>query len=311
MITFINFFNFHVFKNKIIFFLVDCCLGERANDVGAPRLYLFRAFPWVGIYLYALLYNRKPKKYLIFAFLLLLFFFYFVYLGSYYLWTFLLFHKPIPPGTDENFYVLVAFIEFCSLIFLRTRSSLKFFPKIIVSLLFMYCYYVNNTAFGFYSLGFYAIVYFGFAVFGLILDNFEIPALSWNPSFHYTPSLEKPRTLYFPLFSLSNYHDLPQLWSLFYPLYDRSTFTQAQMALIDRNFVLLNNTLQTSINNINGLNMNNVGEIELQEGVINNNYDEENGRNNNNNQNRNPNQNNNNRNANNVGLEERLLNNQN
>ena len=57
--------------------------------------------------------------------------------------------------------------------------------------------------------------------------------------------------------------------------------------------------------------MNNVGEIELQEGVINNNYDEENGRNNNNNQNRNPNQNNNNRNANNVGLEERLLNNQN
>lgn len=78
------------------------------------------------------------------------------------------------------------------------------------------------------------------------------------------------------------------------------------MALIDRNFVLLNNTLQTSINNINGLNMNNVGEIELQEGVINNEVDEENIRNNNH-QNRNVNPNNDNRN--NGGLEERLLNN--
>jgi len=289
---------------------VDCCLGERANEVGGARLNIFRAFPWVGIYLYALLFNRKPKKYLIFAFLILLLFFYFIYLGSYYLWTFLLFHRPVPPGTDENFYVLCAFIEFLTLIFLRTRSSLKFLPKLLVLLLFTYCYYVNSTTFGFYSLGFYVIVHFAFVFFGLILEKFEIPALSWNPSYHYTPSLEKPRTLYFPLFSLSNYHDLPQLWSLFYPLYDRSTFTTAQMSLVDRNFLLLNSTLQMSVNDINVLNMNNFGEIELQEGVNNNQAQGDAGNNNDQGAAGNNRNNNNNGNANNAGagLEERLLN---
>ena len=250
---------------------MDCCLGENANDGGPPRLAIFRAFPWAGLYLYALLYNRRPKKYLISAFLFLLGFFYFIYLGSYYLWTFLLFHKSLQPGTDENFYVLCALIEFITLIFIRTRSSLKFLPKYLVLILFTYVYYVNNTAFGFYSLGFYIILHFTFFFIGMILDNFEIPALSWNPSYHYTPSLDKPRILYFPLFSLSNYHDLPQLWSMFYPLHDRSTFNQAQMSLIDRNYILLNSTLQLSVNDLNVLNMNNSGEIELQEGIQNNN----------------------------------------
>jgi len=246
---------------------VDCCLGENANDANVPRMAVFRTFPWVGIYLYALLFNRKPKKFFIFAFLLVLFFFYLIYLGSYYLWSFLLFHKPVPAGTDENFYVLCAFIEFSTLIFIRTRSSLKYLPKYLIVLLFGYAYYVNNTAFGFYSLGFYIILHFTFVFFGLLLNSCEIPALSWNPSYHYAPCLEKPRTLYFPLFSLSNYHDIPQLWSMFYPLHDRSTFTPAQMALIDRNYLLLNATLQVSLNNINALNMNNAGEIELEEGV--------------------------------------------
>ena len=101
-----------------------------------------------------------------------------------------------------------------------------------------------------------------FAYFGLNLLLFEIPALNWNPSYHYAPSFEKPRILYFPLFSITSYYDLPHFWSMFYPMHDRSYFSNAEMSLIDRNFVLLNTTMenarmQNQVNNMNNNNNNN------------------------------------------------------
>jgi len=77
----------------------------------------------------------------------------------------------------------------------------------------------------------------------MFITFIEIPALSWNPSYHYTPTAEKPRTLYNPLFSMAWYYDLPQLWTMFYPLHDRSTFTENEMALVDRKYVILNQLL--------------------------------------------------------------------
>lgn len=283
---------------------MECCFGINSNQLDFRRIHVLRAFPWVGIYFYALLLNRKKIRYLIFAFVLLFVFFYFLYLGSYYLWNFFLFHKAINPGTDENFYVLCALLEMASILFIRTRSSFYFLPKFWLLLLFAYLYYVNTTAFGFYSLAFYIVMYFCIFFLGITLTCFEIPALSWNPSFHYVPNLERPRTLYFSLFSMSNYHDLPQFWSMFYPLHDRSNFTEQQMALMDRNYLLLSQTLRSSLN-MQVVNVNNAGDIEMQF-IVNND-----GNNNNNIQNQNQ-QNENNvnveRNNNpNSDLQERLL----
>jgi len=74
-----------------------------------------------------------------------------------------------------------------------------------------------------------------------ILLKYEIPAANeWNPFHHYCPSENKPRALYFPGFSINWLHDIPPLWTMFFPLADRSTFTEAQLSLVDRNNILLN-----------------------------------------------------------------------
>lgn len=81
-------------------------------------------------------------------------------------------------------------------------------------------------------------------LFTFHLITFEIPALSWERYATYTPSVSSPRTLFFPAFSLSWYQDLPQIWTMFYPLFGRSTFTQAQLAMVDRNGSLLQQALE-------------------------------------------------------------------
>lgn len=248
------------------FSIAECCMKCGAQE-HLSRLHIFKAFPWVGIYLYALAYNnRKCEKYVYGAFFCMIFLFYFVYLASSYLWSFFLFRKSIPNGIDENFYGFVACMEFFSILFIRTRSTFKFVPLFLNIVFFFYLYYIKNTIYGYFYLGLYFVLCLSLTFFLLNLLFFEIPALSWNPSFHFVPSFDKPRMLFFPLFSLSSYYDLPHLWSMFYPLHDRSFFTNDQMALVDRNFVLLNSTLENARNNpINNNNqLDNNFDVEMQ-----------------------------------------------
>ena len=110
----------------------------------------------------------------------------------------------------------------------------------------MFLYYVQYTPYGFYNM---ALSLMSFAIIALLtyfLNNFEIPATDWNPSYHYTPSIESPRTLYSPIFSMSWYHDLPQLWTMFFPMYGRSHFTTTELAMVDGNYSLLVQTLDNA-----------------------------------------------------------------
>ena len=219
---------------------------------------IYRAFPWIGIYLYALNVNgRRKDRHIIFAFFCMIAVFYCLYLSALFIWDTLLFCKSIPKGLDENFYAFIAFLEFLSLLFIRTRSTLKYFPLMSITVMMMFLYYVQFTSYGFYSMGLFLTTYLILGLFALMLSLFEIPGLEWNPFHHYTPSIDSPRMMYFPVFSLSWYHDLPQMWSMFYPLFGRSSFTVAQMSMIDRNYILLNNTMASAVASRNGLNLHN------------------------------------------------------
>lgn len=179
--------------------------------------------------------------------------FYFIYLISASLWSYLLFYKSLPATMSDCFYAFIAALEFLSILFIRTRSTFKFFPRFANFNIFLFLFYVKFNCYGFAFLALYLTISFIVTFFILNILDFEIPALSWNPYMHYAPSMDKPRTLYFPLFSMANYYDLPHFWSMFYPLHDRSYFNNSQMALVDRNFMLLNSTLENARNN----NMNN------------------------------------------------------
>ena len=182
--------------------------------------------------------------------------FYSFYISCILLWNSLLFNFSYKRGADQNFYGYIIFLEFSSLLFIRTRTSLRYYPPMIFFLLLIYLFYVNFNAYAFFGPAFLVLILSSLTILTGFLASLEIPALSWNPSYHYTPSIHKPRTLFFPMFNLSWYYDLPQIWTFFYPLHGRGTFTAAELSLVDRNYLLLNQTLENAANYPQGGNQN-------------------------------------------------------
>ncbi|CAD8162262.1 unnamed protein product [Paramecium pentaurelia] len=206
-------------------------------------IFLARAFPWIGLYLNILDRTQRSKKQLIIAFALMLFLIYFIYLSSVIIGGFLLFKSQVPFSLEDNFFGLVTVNEFASLLFLRTRSSLYFVPKFTIIYYYLFLWYVQSTNYGFYSLAMLTLSYVCLGTFCLFIYLYEIPSLGWNPLSYYTPTIDRPRCYYLPVFSLNWVNDLPQLWSMFYPLHGRRYFQIQNLALVDRNFPLLNNLL--------------------------------------------------------------------
>ena len=164
------------------------------------------------------------------------------------LWNSILFNISFKRGADQNLYGYIIFLEFSSLLFIRTRTSLRFYPPMIFFLLFSYLFYINFNAYALFGAAFLLLFFIILTVLSGFLAFMEIPALSWNSSYHYAPSLHKPRTLFFPMFNLSWFYDLPQIWTFFYPLHGRSTFNPSELSLVDRNYLLLNQTLENAVN---------------------------------------------------------------
>ncbi|CAD8080773.1 unnamed protein product [Paramecium sonneborni] len=210
-------------------------------------IFLARAFPWIGLYLNILDRTQRSKKQLIIAFTLMLILIYFIYLSSVIIGSYLLFKSQVPFGLKDNFFGLITVNEFASLLFLRTRSSIYFVPKFIIIYYYLFLWYVRSTNYGFYSLAMLTLTYICFGTFCLFIFIYESPSLGWNQLSYYTPNIDRPRCYYLPVFSMNWVNDLPQLWSMFYPLYGRRYFQIQNLALVDRNFPLLNNFLDIEL----------------------------------------------------------------
>jgi hypothetical protein len=93
------------------------------------------------------------------------------------------------PGTlDSNFYGFLALNEFYVLMFMRTRSSLKYYPLASNAIFFIFLYYFQMEAYGFSELGLYLMVFSILCLQAYILRKYEIPSTDWNPFHKYTPS---------------------------------------------------------------------------------------------------------------------------
>lgn len=130
--------------------------------------------------------------------------------------------------------------EFLSLVFIRSRLSLKYFPRITILIISSFMMGFNRTQFAFYGLQMLFLSYLLLTIFFLFIIYVEIPALDGNPSSAYVVSSQRPRALYFPFFSTNLIEDLPQSWSMFYPLHGREYFSEQQMSYVDQNMILLN-----------------------------------------------------------------------
>lgn len=231
----------------ILYAILKCCgrrLVEReGRQADALMNEYYRAFTWIGMYLKTIQRNRgaaKFESFFILSIFLTLFFFYYTYICLAHLTVKILFPGSIPNELDGNLFGFMATIELCSLFFFRTRETLYYVPKITYIALLAFLLYVNFTTYGFYMKAFLVTNWFVLGVMFYCIGAFEIPMAGLRDQEFCKPTVHRPRVLFQPLFSITWYHDLPPLWSIFIPLYDRSAFTPQEMSLLDRNHHMLN-----------------------------------------------------------------------
>jgi hypothetical protein len=234
----------HLFKSLVLFFLLSLVTGmicrmaiagsagimlslswcmDLFNANENNRMILFYSFPWAGQPAFALRNNGKGIGQLVLSFLLMLIVFYFMYACTYLLWTPMIFGNSYPFGLDERVYTMFSLVEFFSLIFLRTKKAINWFPKIVMVLLTSFFVYRKNNFYPFMNTYFAMVTWALLAVMVGTLKFVEKPIFD-----HEGPSFESPRLVYQPVFQRVQI-GLPDVWTLFYPVFGRGEFTEEQM----------------------------------------------------------------------------------
>ena len=100
------------------------------GDVGALSAYLDR--------------NGLGKGWLIFGLVSTLIVYYLMYMACYTMWTYMAFNTSFAGFLNHAYYFYINTIELLSFIFVRTRSSIKYYPKMITMCNVMFLMYVNS-----------------------------------------------------------------------------------------------------------------------------------------------------------------------
>lgn len=190
------------------------------------RMILFYSFPWAGQPAFALRNENKGIGFLVLSFLLMLIVFYFMYACTYLLWTPMIFGNSYPFGLDERVYTMFSLIEFFSLIFVRCKKTVNWFPKIVLVLLGSFFLYRKNNFYPFMNTYFAAVTWAIMAVMVAALKFIEKPIFIDDG-----PTFDSPRLVYQPVFQRTQI-GLPDVWTLFYPVAGRGEFTEEQMSRI-------------------------------------------------------------------------------
>lgn len=162
--------------------------------------------------------------FLFFAFFGFLAVTYIFYGTCYNAWSSIFFsHRPTLRNEGDLYYPYIELIELVTLIFIRTRMSIAYFPKIITVMNVVYLYYCFTNFYPFASLAAGVLCFSSMAIFFLFLRLFEFQALGWNPFAFHTPGGNNTRQVYTETlrsrFSLGF-----DLWSVFCPPSFRSEF---------------------------------------------------------------------------------------
>lgn len=104
----------------------------------------------------------------------------------------------------------VAMIEFCAITFMRTRPFIKFYPIIHTLLMVMFLTYCQFVTFGLKKNCLMIACASSIAIFVKMVVEFEIPAqTTWDRTKKYTPTVDRPRIGFLPLFNLNWINNLP------------------------------------------------------------------------------------------------------
>ena len=201
-----------------------CMTLLRASE--NTHMILFYAFPWVGQPAFTLRNSGKSIFPLVSSSFLMLLVFYIMYTCTYLLWTPLILGDTYPFELIDKVYSVFNILEFYSLIFVRTKKSVLWFPRIIALVLCSFFIYRRNNFYPFMNTYFSGVVYLCCAVMALNAALIEKPILT-----NEGPTFESPRLVYQPIFNRNN-TALPEVWTAFYAVAGRGAFTEQQMSSI-------------------------------------------------------------------------------
>jgi len=208
-------------------FMVGLSVVLRACNVGENTiLVLFYSFPWIGQPAYALRNSGRGIGRLLMAFFITLLVFYFLYGAAYVLWTSMIFGHIYPKGLNEKFYTIFSVFEFFSLIFVRTKNSVLYFPKGLLVLVCGFLMFCFNNFYAFMNAAFATMAFGSIGLMGLTVLKWEKPCYSQNGL-----SYNSPRLVYQPIFN-RNSTALPEIWTLFYTPEARGFFSEEEMTNI-------------------------------------------------------------------------------
>ena len=123
--------------------------------------------------------------------------FYFMQTSCYFFWTQLMFPDQFAIHINDMYFAYSNFLEFFIFIFLRTRSSIKYFSKLVTIINVMFLFYINSYMYGAQVQFFQVVYYLTLALCFAFLEFFEVPAIQeWNPFDENTPRYASPRIGY-------------------------------------------------------------------------------------------------------------------
>jgi len=137
----------------------------------------------------------------------------------------MLFPALYPMGLPETYFFYINILELLSIMFIRTRSSLKFYPKFILLANVWFLAYCNSYL---YAMMYEAVSFlFCLSLFLFLgfLKYYEYESQNyWSPFGIFTPSLHNPRQGYIRVPN-TNFGLAGEIWSQFLPLRFRQRFT--------------------------------------------------------------------------------------
>lgn len=165
----------------------------------------------------------------------------------------------LPAHLKYQFLFLYFSTEFFSLIFIRTRTSLKYYPLLSQLTFFIFLFYTLIEPISFYYRAFLLNLLMQIILaFGFVFRTEYYAFFNWDDNFVFKPSINKPRLLFNPLFNLNFKSDLPALWTIFFPLFGSSQFFRRHFSFLDRNMRELRRIRDGNLNNENFHDQNNL-----------------------------------------------------
>lgn len=158
-----------------ILWVMKKCFGIRESERNTQIIY--HSMGIIGAQIADLHRNKKSQIFFVVAVMTGLFLTYYVQTCCYYVWLILMFPSTFAGNLNDLYFFYSNLVEFTFFIFIRTRLSLKYYPKVVTLLNLVFLVYINSYLYSAQFQIFQLIIATNVLVFATVLLEFEVPAL--------------------------------------------------------------------------------------------------------------------------------------